>query len=487
MSVSDKIHHMAQIDFSLLFTNDKIDHEKIEYYFGKLGIGSLLIVPYKQEYLTASSYRSIMLAIQNVTQIYNRPPVLAGIDSVHGANYINGAILFPQQINIASTWEEGNARSMASFGARETLAAGIPWMFSPIVGLGMEPSWSRMYETFGEDPYLVGVFARAVVEGIQQRGVAACGKHFVGYSAPRNGHDRSPSWVPTRHLYQYFVRPWRQVIDDGNVFAVMESYTEYDGVPNVAYGNSLVKLLRQDLGFEGVVITDYQEIENLIGFHKVALDYDEAVKMTLLEGSVDMSMIPFNVEGWSNSMNHNWNDASIQNVVTKRMDDSVMRILQLKNKLGMFHKDLKDNEEEKEEIGKIGSKGRRAVALDIARESIVLTKNEGGTLPLHNSNRKKSKVHVTGPTCDSLSYQSGGWTIAWQGATSDNFFQHGQTVLGAALGQSQWDVTSSCGVDILGDVCDGQENRDIVSQQRLGADYIVVCIGEENYTGKYSR
>jgi Beta-glucosidase-related glycosidases len=180
MSVSDKIHHMAQIDFSLLFTNDKIDHEKIEYYFGKLGIGSLLIVPYKQEYLTASSYRSIMLAIQNVTQIYHRPPVLAGIDSVHGANYINGAILFPQPINIASTWEEGNARSMASFGARETLAAGIPWMFSPIVGLGMEPSWSRMYETFGEDPYLVGAFARAVVEGIQQRGVAACGKHFVG-------------------------------------------------------------------------------------------------------------------------------------------------------------------------------------------------------------------------------------------------------------------------------------------------------------------
>jgi beta-glucosidase len=481
MSLSDKIHHMAQIDFSMLFTNNKIDLDKIQYYFGELGIGSLLIVPYKQEYLTPSAYRSIMLSIQNVTKTYNRPRIIAGIDSVHGANYINGAIIFPQPINIACTWDESNARSVATFGAKETLAAGIPWMFSPIVGLGIEPSWSRMYETFGEDPYLVGVFARAMVEGIQQSGVAACGKHFVGYSAPRNGHDRSPSWIPTRHLYQYFVRPWREVIARGNVLTVMESYTEYDGVPNVANGNSLVTLLRQDLGFDGVVITDYQEIENLIGFHKVAMDYDEAVRMALMEGSVDMSMIPFNIDGWSNSMEHNFNDASIHDVIQQRIDDSVLRILQLKNKLGMFHSDLKEDDLE---ISKVGSKGRRAVALDIARESIVLTKNDGGTLPLHNSNRKKLKVHVTGPTCDSLSYQSGGWTIAWQGA-SDNFFEYGQTVLGAALGQSQWDVTTSCGVSILGDACDG-DNQEIAKQQRLGSDYILVCVGEENYTGTYT-
>lgn len=479
MSVSDKINHMAQIDFSMLFTNDKIDFEKIKYYFGELGIGSLLIVPYKQEYLTASAYRSIMLAIQNATKTYNRPPVIAGIDSVHGANYINGATIFPQPINIACTWDENNAKSVASFGAKETLAAGIPWMFSPIVGLGIYPSWSRMYETFGEDPYLVGIFARAMVEGIQQSGVAACAKHFVGYSAPRDGHDRSPSWIPTRHLYQYFVRPWREVIGHGNVLTIMESYTEYDGVPNVANRNSLVTLLRQDLGFDGVLITDYQEIENLIGFHKVALDYDEAVKMTLMEGSVDMNMIPFNVDGWSNSVKHNFEDAAIHDVVRKRIDDSVLRILQLKNNLGMFHTDLKEDDLE---IGKVGSKGRRDVALDIARESIVLTKNDDGTLPLHNSNHKKLKVHVTGPTCDSLGYQSGGWTIAWQGA-SDYFFEYGQTVLGAATHQSQWDVTSSCGVNIMGDSCDG-DNQDIANEQRLGADYIIVCIGEENYTEK---
>jgi beta-glucosidase len=203
--------------------------------------------------------------------------------------------------------------------------------------------------------------------------------------------------------------------------------------------------------------------------------------MALMEGSVDMSMIPFNIDGWSNSMEHNFNDASIHDVIQQRIDDSVLRILQLKNKLGMFHSDLKEDDLE---ISKVGSKGRRAVALDIARESIVLTKNDGGTLPLHNSNRKKLKVHVTGPTCDSLSYQSGGWTIAWQGA-SDNFFEYGQTVLGAALGQSQWDVTTSCGVSILGDACDG-DNQEIAKQQRLGSDYILVCVGEENYNGTYT-
>jgi beta-glucosidase len=258
----------------------------------------------------------------------------------------------------------------------------------------------------------------------------------------------------------------------------MESYTEYDGIPNVANRNSLETLLRQDLDFDGMLVTDYQEIENLFGFHKVALNYEDAVKMTLMEGSVDMSMIPFNIEGWSSSVKNNFDNLSIRDAVEKRINQSVMRILRLKNKLGMFDSELL---EKNEEIEKIGSNGRRSVALDIARESIVLAKNDGGALPVHNSNRKKWKVHVTGPTSDSLSYQSGGWTIQWQGA-ADNFFQYGQTVLDAAKGQSQWDITSSCGVSIMGDPC-SRDNEEIIDLQLLAAEYVIVCIGEENYTG----
>ena len=476
MSRTQKIFQMAQIDISMLFTNNEIDQKKIEHFFGELGIGSLLVTPYQENYFTADFYRSLMIQIQNVTKTYNNPPVIAGIDSVHGANYIKGAAIFPQPINIASTWEKNYARSAGMFAAKETVAAGINWLFSPIVGLGIEPLWARMYETFGEDPHLVGIFAAEMVKGIQASGAAACGKHFVGYSAPRTGHDRSPSWIPVRHLYQYFVRPWREVIKNGKPMTIMESYTEYDGVPNIANRDSLVTLLRQDLGFDGVLVTDYQEIENLVGFHKVAIDINEAVKLTLTETSVDMSMIPFYLDGWMNGVVASLNDDSIQD---DRIDRSLMRILSLKEDLGMFTNELS---EASDEIKNIGSSSRREVALEMARDSIVLTKNIEETLPLP---KKKLKIHVTGPISNSIRYQTGGWTVQWQGAPSDEFFQYGQTVLQAANERSNWEVTSSCGVNIMGDPCDG-DSAEIANQERNAADYIIVCIGEENYTGETS-
>ena len=483
MSQTDKIYQMGQIDFSMLFTNNEIDQKKIEYFFGELGIGSLLVVPYKQNFYPATFYRSLMIQIQNVTKTFNRPPVITGIDSVHGANYIKGAVIFPQPINIASTWEPSNARSAAMFGTKETVAAGINWLFSPIIGLGIQPLWSRMYETFGEDPYLVGVFATAMVDGIQSNGAAACGKHFVGYSAPRTGHDRSPSWIPVRHLYQYFMRPWREVINNVRPMTIMESYTEYDGVPNISNRNSLETMLRQDLGYDGMLVTDYQEIENLIGFHKVAIDNNEAVKLVLLETSVDMSMMPFNTEGWMNGVRASLDENPIQDAVKDRVNRSVMRILRLKDDLRMFDTELT---EDNVELKNIGSKGRRAVALNIARDSIVLAKNTVNTLPLPTPTwRKKWKVHVTGPTSNSIRYQSGGWTVEWQGATSDDQFQYGQTVLQAAKEKTGWEITSSCGVNIMGDPCDG-DSTETANQQRSAADYIFVCIGEENYTGEYS-
>lgn len=180
LSVEDKIYQMAQIDFSLLFEDEQIDQRKLEFYFGELGIGSLLVVPYRQNFYNASFYRSVMVAIQNVTKTYDRKvPVIAGIDSVHGANYYRDAAIFPQQLNIAATFNETNARVAGSFAARDTLKGGINWLFSPIIGLGSNPLWSRIYETFGEDPYVVGKFASELVNGIQSEGAAACGKHFV--------------------------------------------------------------------------------------------------------------------------------------------------------------------------------------------------------------------------------------------------------------------------------------------------------------------
>ena len=187
-------------------------------------------------------------------------------------------------------------------------------------------------------------------------------------------------------------------------------------------------------------------------------------------------MIPFYLDGWMNGVVATLNDDSIQD---DRIDRSLMRILSFKEDLGMFTNELSETSDE---IKNIGSSSRREVALKIARESIVLTKNIEETLPLPT---KKLKIHVTGPISNSIRYQTGGWTVQWQGAPSDEFFQYGQTVLQAANERSNWEVTSSCGVNIMGDPCDG-DSAEIANQERNAADYIIVCIGEENYTGETS-
>ncbi len=536
MSIQEKIAQMAQIDIHLILNQDhSLKHDQIEKYFGHIGIGSLLVTPFDQNtYFPASKYRSIATAIQNVTQTYNKPPVLIGIDSVHGANYIKDAIMTPQQINLASTFNTTNAYLAGVIASKDTRASGMTWIFSPILGLGIESLWARMYETFGEDPYLVGQMGKAIVKGIQQEVVeeeifnvvhtlpsrsAACAKHFVGYSAPRTGHDRSPSWIPKRHLHQYFVKPWKDVLmssssslsDVEKALTVMESYTEYNGIPNVANKESLQILLRQDLGFDGVLITDYQEIENLVSWHKTARDLTEAVKMTLVEGSVDISMIPFNYDGWKENFLRSMaidpvnptttattatttskipNDkknvyapfpSDIDRVTMERVDESVQRVLQLKEDLNMFNEIIEVDEQKLEQV--VGTKDDRKIGMDIARESIILTKNEDNTLPLNTgSSSNHLKVHVTGPTSNALRYQSGGWTIQWQGALDETSFSYGESVLDAAQNVEGWDVSSSCGIDILGNNCDGEQNTNL--HMVSDADFVIVCIGEEGYTEK---
>ena len=534
MSINDKIAQMAQIDIhmivheQLLLSTPKIQnnhsilsvlkHDKIEYYFGKIGVGSLLVTPFTNQYFTASQYRTIVRVIQNTTQSYNRPPVLFGIDSVHGANYIKNAIMTPQQLNIASTFNTTNAYEAGIMASRDSRRAGISWIFSPILGLGIESLWARMYETFGEDPLLVGEMGKAMVTGIQQqdeevdnfivpRKSAACAKHFIGYSAPRTGHDRSPSWIPRRHLYQYFLKPWKAVLSknkeekeqNGIAMTVMESYTEYDGVPNVANHESLYKILRQQLEFDGVLVTDFEELKNLVSWHKTSGDIVEAVKMTLVDGTVDINMTPFDYNDWldsvlrtmnimdSNQITSSSNISTARNefapypsypnqVKMERIDESVRRILELKEDLNLFDEIItKDNGN----VQGIGSPQDRDVAKEMAKESIVLTKNDNYALPIANEN---VRVHITGPTSDSVAYQSGGWTIQWQGNENDDAFSYGTTILDAAQIGNEWEVSFSCGVDILGYECQVGLNKNL--HQVADADYVIICVGEEAYTEK---
>lgn len=508
MSLDDKIGQMSQIDLSLLWkegSEGQVDDDKLIHYFGELGIGSLLNYAERWD---AKRYRETMIRINEIAANYSRPPVIWGLDSVHGANYVHGAIITPQPINLAATFNVSMAHRAGQLASRDTRAAGINWLFSPILGLALEPKWSRVYETFGEDPKVVSEMGHHMIAGIQdvQEGsvpsrAAACAKHFVGYSKPIDGHDRSPSWIPTRHLYQYFIPPWRRVLKD--VLTVMESYTEYDGVPNVANRYSLNYLLRYRLGFTGMLVTDYSEILNLRSWHHVVNTDEEATIHSLQEGSVDMSMIPLEpgTTGFRAAI-----EAGIKsNALTmERLDESVRRILTLKETLGMMDETLTMDDEN---IDRVGSVQDREEALEMARQSIILAENKDDILPMNS--QSKLKVHVTGPTANSLKYQSGGWTWQWQGPqTDEDWFTYGTTVLNAAKNQSSWDVSYSCGTDILGAECtdnlDGEDSGGIVSKfenwigsrgdetpsilqsasMASDADYVIICVGEENYAEK---
>lgn len=412
--------------------------------------------------------------------------------------------------------------------SRDTRAAGIQWLFSPLLGIALEPLWSRLYETFGEDPVLVGDMASYMIQGIQEvdpikaatpSRAAACAKHFVGYSDPHDGHDRAPSWIPTRHLYQYFVPPWKTAINTAKVLTVMESYSETDGVPNVANPATTNYLLRQRLGFDGVLVTDYNEIRNLFVWHAVQSSVANAVVHSLKESSVDMSMIQADFEEFGPAIK-----AGLENhlLSEERLNVSVARILNLKQTLHMFDEVLTEDDPNLDLVG-----GDQEMALDMARQSLVLVKNEGNLLPFRSStgsgsskntnDDKRLKILVTGPTSNSLIYQTGGWSWQWQGAPNEaDWFTYGTTVMGAMTSDADWDVSYRCGVDILGQDCndesdvgdeDGHNIRkagiveEVEGWVGLGPngpdgsvgravdaasskDVIVVCVGEEAYTEK---
>jgi beta-glucosidase len=510
MSTADMIGQMSQIDINMLLEDDdhggrRLNGTAVDRWIGEVGIGSVFNCPSGDGVMwTARQFREAAIALNGAALAHGRPPVIWGLDSVHGANYVRGAIVAPQPINIAATFNASMARQAGELASRDTRAAGIHWLFSPLLGLALEPLWSRVYETFGEDPVLVGAMAAAMIRGIQMpdrvnKGAipsqaAACAKHFIGYSMPRTGHDRSPAWIPTRHLYQYFVPPWQKAL--GEAMTVMESYSEYDGVPLVANKDALNYLLRQRLNFTSVLVTDYSEIRNLADWHHVAESTTEAIMYSLREGTVDMSMIPWDADEFASSIVAGLQS---QRLTEERIQTSAGRVLRLKHDLRMLDEKLTIVNPNLDLVGT-----DEDAVLPMVQDSIVLAKNQLGLLPLDPT--KPLKIHVTGPTANSLRLQSGGWTHQWQGSPED-LFTYGSTVWNSVRQESaQWTVTYSCGVDILGNDCDDSDetpfDESVIDQvmhwvgltptnsivkaveEAKGVDITIVCVGEEAYTEK---
>lgn len=482
MSLEEKVGQMTQLtidmiaegkayklDFPLKINPDKLHEVVVTYRVGSiLNVGPLAH--------TCDRWREIMkLIAEKAEQTPLKIPVLYGIDSIHGASYVMGATLFPQQLGLASTWNLELAKQMGEVSAYETKAAGMPWAFSPVLDMGRNPVWPRLWETFGEDVHLTTALGQAVVKGMQgddiggTHKVAACLKHFLGYGLPLSGKDRTPAYIPERQLQEYHVPPFAKVIADGAA-TIMVNSGEINGIPVHANPAILTQLLREQLGFKGVVVTDWEDIQYLHTRHRIAKDQKEAVRLAIMAG-IDMSMVALDF-----SFNEYLLELVQEGAISEeRIDTSVRRILKLKFDLGLFDQMVEPSEKYPDFAGASFKKA----SLTAAQESLVLCKNEKQLLPL----KAGQKILVTGPTAHSHRSQNGGWTYSWQGELTDEQDLPFPTVLDALRNELGADnVMFSEGTNFSESV-----NLPETIEAAAAVDAIVVCLGETSYCEFYGN
>lgn len=412
MTLEEKVGQMTQLTIGMIASgadqNIKIDPAKLEKAIVKYGVGSILNV--SDQALTIDHWHDFIRQIQEAATKKTRLgiPVIYGIDSIHGANYVQDATLFPQEIGMAATWNPELMKRAAEITAAETRAAGIPWSFSPVLDLGRNPLWPRFWETFGEDPYLASVMGVAFTRGLEGRDVssqtqvASSLKHYMGYSFPLTGRDRTPAWIPENYLREYFLPTFAAAIK-ANARTIMINSGEINGVPGHVNRHLLHGILRDELGFNGFVVSDWEDIKKLVTIWRIAATEKEATRLAVMAG-IDMSMVPNDYS----FADHLIALAKEGAVPQSRIDEAVRRILRVKYELGLFE-NPGPNAALKANFARPES---RQVSLEAARESITLLKNANNLLPL----AKTTKVLVTGPTADSLISLNNGWTYVWQGS-----------------------------------------------------------------------
>ena len=471
MTLKEKVGQMTQLELGMITdgsgTAVHVNRDKLRKAVVEYGVGSILNV--KDQALAIDTWRTIIAAIQAAaagTRL--RIPVVYGIDSIHGANYVRGAVLFPQPLGMAATWNPQLMLEASHITAAETRAAGIPWNFSPVLDIGRQPLWPRLYETFGEDVHLAGVMAAAAVRGYQGDDpaagdrVAACLKHYVGYSAPTTGHDRAPAVIPAVSLGEHFLPPFAAGVRAG-ALSVMVNSGEVNGIPGHTNAYLLNDVLRGELAFDGVVVSDWEDIKKLVTIHRVAASEKNATRDAVMAG-IDMSMVP---------QDYSFSDLLLQlaqegTVPARRIDEAVTRILTMKARLGLFDDPLRGTRAPT----RVGSDESRASALEAARESIVLLKNADAVLPLPAS----ARILVTGPTADSLPSLNNGWTLTWQGTQKELYPADRPTVRAALQARFPGRTTYLPGVDY-------EEEIDIPAAVAAAsrADAAIVCLGEPAY------
>ncbi len=432
-------------------------------------VGSLLNVA--DNALTPAQWRDLIASIQDVATEDTRLgiPILYGIDSVHGANYVAGSTIFPQNLGLAATFDPSLARRAAEITARETRAAHLPWNFAPVVDLGRNPQWPRYYETFGEDPYLARKMGVAAVEGLQgddvSRGtrVASTLKHYVGYSGPESGLDRTTAQIPERLLRSHYLPPFREAIEAG-AKTIMVNSGDVNGIPAHASEYLLTDVLRDELGFEGVVVSDWRDVLKLHDVHRTAESTKEAARQAL-EAGIDMCMVPYDFSFYDDVL------ALVEEgtIAEARIDESVRRILRLKAEVGLL-----EDARPPSDTGPVNTEADRETNLEAARNSLTLLKNENDVLPL----AEDAEVLVTGPAATSVSALTGGWTYTWQGNGADQISPHSQTL---------WEALQARGRSVrhvAGATFDSLTTTDAAADAAREADAVVLAVGEDAFAEK---
>jgi beta-glucosidase len=488
MTLEEKVGQMTQLELGMITSgsesNAEIDQAKLEKAIVQYKVGSILNVA--GHAFPLEKWWRIVGAVQAASaKTRLKIPNIYGIDSIHGANYVRGATLFPQEIGMAATWNPVLMRRAAEITAMETRAAAIPWSFSPVLDVGRQPLWPRFWETFGEDPYLATVMGTAFVRGLEgtdpanDKFVASSLKHYVGYSFPLNGRDRTPAWIPENYLREYFLPPFAAAVKAG-ARTVMVNSAEINGVPGHINKHLLTDVLKNELAFDGFIVSDWEDIKKLVSQWRVAKDEKEATMMAVNAG-IDMSMVP---------SSYSFSDLLIELVREKkvpmtRIDDSVRRILRVKFELGLFENPMPDPAVK----ANFGRPEYVAESLEAARESLVLLRNENGVLPLS----KDKKVLVTGPTADSLVSLNNGWTWVWQGSETSLYPNGKQTVraaIEAKLGERNVRFVQGTKLVVPKDaptpttptMTDVEVDVEKAVEAARDSDVVVLCLGEGSYT-----
>lgn len=489
MTLEEKVGQMAQITLDVIgkgndrFTSAEpfsLDKQAMEKALLKYKLGSVLNTSNNRA-RTPAVWFDIISQIQKTAMKNKGIPVIYGIDAIHGETYTAGATMFPQQIGQAASFNRQLVHRAAEITAYETRASSIPWAFSPLLDLGADPRFPRQWESFGEDPYLIAQMGIQAVKGLEGEHndvgnpirVASSVKHFLGYQVPVSGKDRTPAFISDQALREYHLPPFKAAIDAG-AKTIMVNSGLINGVPVHANPKILTDLLKKELGFKGLVVTDWGDIENLYQRDRVAKDNKEAV-MIAINAGIDMSMVAYNYEPFCDDLVALVKEGKVS---MDRIDDAVRRILTLKFELNLFEKPVTNPKDYPE----FGSKAFEDASYQAAAESLTLLKNKDQVLPL----KVGTKVLVTGPNANSMRTLNGAWTYSWQGEKVEEFAAAYHTILKAMQDKAgKENVTYVPGVSYKMDGKYFEEYEDQLDAAVAAAanvDVVVLCLGENSYT-----